>query len=108
MNINYSKEADVLTAEDDTYEGFDHSVDVGDMTVDLDTEDGCLGLIINEIGERTGLKPTTLETVEDIDVTVDGDGEALRITAVLHHDEGQTTVTGGRRETTDQVKGRDV
>ncbi len=108
MLITYSDEADVLTAEDGEYADFDRSVELGDLSVDLDSEDGCLGLIIKDAGERTGLRPAILETVEEVDVTVDGDGEALRITAVLHHEEGTTTVTGGRREKTDQVKGRDV
>jgi uncharacterized protein YuzE len=108
MNIHYSEEADVLTVEDETYEGFDHSLELGDLMIDLDTDGGCLGLVIEGASDRTGLDPSTLATVEQVDVTVDGDDEAPRITAVLHHEDGRTTVKGGRREEGNRVKGRDV
>lgn len=108
MKITYTEEADVLTAEDEEYADFDRSLELGEMTIDLDTDDECLGLIVTDIGERTGLEPAVLKTIDELEVTVDGEGEALRITAVLHHDDGTTTVTGGRREKTQQVQGSDV
>lgn len=108
MKITYNEEADVLTVEDEEYRDYDRSVELGDMSIDLASDGSPLGLVIENVAERTGLSPDQLRTVETVDITVDGEGEALRITATLHHDGDETTITGGRRKAEERVRGTDV
>ncbi|MDY6770324.1 MAG: hypothetical protein SV186_00025 [Candidatus Nanohaloarchaea archaeon] len=107
MRITYNETADVLTLEDEAYEGYDRSVDLGTMAVDLDGDDGVLGLQVYDASERLTVEQEELEEVDSVDVTVDGAGDAIEVTATVHIGDKQVSVSAGHAGEPGKVEGRD-
>lgn len=97
MRITYSEPADVLTVEDETFEGYDRTVELEGMTADLSKNDTCLGLQIREATDRLGLTAADLQDVDTVDVEVATD-DGLQITATVRLDGETYTATAGSSE----------
>lgn len=94
MKITYSEPADVLTLEDEEYDGYNRSIEIEEMTADLADDNTCLGLQIYNAQKQLSLTPEELKQIEKADIDVQTD-PGLRITATLYLDGETYTATAG-------------
>lgn len=93
VEINYNKELDILTVEEQDYEEFERSLELGGFVLDLDQEDKFLGLEIIDASQKTPLDPSELERISDVEVNLEKNEDFIRIEIVLSIDSMKSVIS---------------
>ncbi len=93
IQAHYNDDIDVLVIEEEEYEDFDQSLELGGFVLDLDTDGDFLGLEIIDATQKLPLTAEDLDSIDEVNVTVDQDENLLRIQIELVIDGQRSTIT---------------
>lgn len=79
VTVEYNEELDILTVQQEEYEQFDRSIELGGYVLDLDRDSEFLGLEIIDASQNTPLDRDDLTNINNVDVTLVKTDEYIRI-----------------------------
>lgn len=91
LEVNYSPNVDILTA-DDTDREYERSVTAGNFIIDLDPEGKIRGIEIMSISNILGIKKDQLKNVSDAELEMTSHEEGMQVTLRFEIEDESTTL----------------
>lgn len=91
-HFEYHEKDDIAVFEYGDYDSYERSVDVANFVVDLSESGEFLGLEVIGASERLPLTGEELSEVEDVEVMVEEEGDAMMVSIVLMRDGEKTSL----------------
>lgn len=91
-HFEYHEKDDIAVFEYGDYDSYERSVDVANFVVDLSEDGEFLGLEVIGASERLPLNGEELSEVEDVEIMVEEDGDAMMVSIVLMRDGEKTSL----------------
>lgn len=91
-HFEYHEEDDIAVFEHGDYDSYERSIDVANFVVDLSEDGEFLGLEVIGASERLPLTKEELSEVEDVEVMVEEEGDAMMVSIVLMRDGEKTSL----------------
>lgn len=93
VTIEYNEELDILLVQEEQYEDFAQSVELGGYVLDLNSEQEFLGLEIIDASQNTPLDGNDLNNINDADVNLVKTEDYIRIEVRFTVDNHQNMIT---------------
>lgn len=91
-HFEYHEKDDIAVFEYGDYDSYERSVDVANFVVDLSKSGEFLGLEVIGASERLPLTREELSEVEDVEIMVEEEGDAMTVSIVLMRNGEKTSL----------------
>lgn len=93
ISANYNDELDILVIDEDEYEDFEESLELGGFVLDLDSEGEFLGLEVIDASQKISLSRDELNKINDVEVNFEKNEEVIRIEVILEIDNTKNIIS---------------
>ncbi|MFB6099706.1 MAG: hypothetical protein ABEK16_00400 [Candidatus Nanohalobium sp.] len=91
--VEYNRELDILIVEEDDYEDYGESQELGGFVLDLDSDSEFLGLEIIDASQKTPLTREELQDIQEAEVELEKQEDYIRINVTVTLNTGKSVIS---------------
>ena len=93
MKFNYNSDLDILTVEEEDYDGYSGSTELANFVIDFDESGDILGVEIIDASEALPLEKDELKDISQVSCSVERTEEYLKVSVEIYIDGSKNVVS---------------